>query len=85
MLSKKIKQAMAGSSAIRAMFMEEEMAARYGAENVYDFSLGNPATPAPEKIKTAIYDILDKEDPLVVHGYMANAGYEEVRRQLQRT
>lgn len=72
MLSKKIKQAMAGSSAIRAMFMEgKEMAARYGAENVYDFSLGNPATPAPEKIKTAIYDILDKEDPLVVHGYMA--------------
>lgn len=44
MLSKKIKQAMAGSSAIRAMFMEgKEMAARYGAENVYDFSLGNPA------------------------------------------
>lgn len=83
MLSKKIKQAMAGSSAIRAMFMEgKEMAARYGAENVYDFSLGNPATPAPEKIKTAIYDILDKEDPLVVHGYMANAGYEEVREAI---
>lgn len=52
MLSKKIKQAMAGSSAIRAMFMEgKEMAARYGAENVYDFSLGNPATPAPEKLR----------------------------------
>ena len=83
MLSKKIKQAMAGSSAIRAMFMEgKEMAARYGAENVYDFSLGNPATPAPEKIKIAIYDILDKEDPLVVHGYMANAGYEEVREAI---
>ncbi|MFR8861266.1 MAG: hypothetical protein ACLVH0_04295 [Coprococcus eutactus] len=32
------------------LFMEgKEMAARYGAENVYDFSLGNPATPAPEK------------------------------------
>ena len=43
MLSKKIKQAMAGSSAIRAMFMEgKEMAARYGAENVYDFSLDFP-------------------------------------------
>ena len=83
MLSKKIKQAMAGSSAIRAMFMEgKEMAAKFGAENVYDFSLGNPATPAPEKIKTAIYDILDKEDPLVVHGYMANAGYEEVREAI---
>ena len=48
MVSKKIAQALAGSSVIRAMFNEgKEMAARYGAENVYDFSLGNPATPAP--------------------------------------
>lgn len=43
MVSKKIAQALAGSSVIRAMFNEgKEMAARYGAENVYDFSLGNP-------------------------------------------
>ena len=41
MVSKKIQAAFAGSSAIRAMFVEgKEMAKKYGAENVYDFSLG---------------------------------------------
>ena len=55
MVSKKIAQALAGSSVIRAMFNEgKEMAARYGAENVYDFSLGNPATPAPESVNRSI-------------------------------
>ena len=43
MVSKKIKKALEGSSVIRAMFTEgKEMAKKYGAENVYDFSLGNP-------------------------------------------
>lgn len=81
MISKKIQQAMAGGSAIRAMFTEgNEMAAKYGAENVYDFSLGNPATPAPEQFNQAVKDILDETDSLVVHGYMANAGYDDVRQ-----
>lgn len=83
MVSKKIKAAMAGSSAIRAMFMEgKEMAAKVGAEHVYDFSLGNPASPAPEKMNTAIREILDETDPLVIHGYMANSGYEDVRQTI---
>lgn len=60
MVSKKIAQALAGSSVIRAMFNEgKEMAARYGAENVYDFSLGNPATPAPESVNR--HDQRDRE------------------------
>lgn len=81
MVSKKIQAALAGSSVIRAMFTEgKEMAKKYGAENVYDFSLGNPATPAPEAVKNAIKEILDKEDPMFVHGYMDNSGYEEVRQ-----
>lgn len=41
MISKKIEKALQGSSAIRAMFVEgKQMAEKYGAENVYDFSLG---------------------------------------------
>lgn len=81
MVSKKIAQALAGSSVIRAMFSEgKEMAAKYGAENVYDFSLGNPATPAPMAVNEALKNAIDGEDSLVLHGYMANAGYEDVRR-----
>ena len=80
MLSKKIQAALEGSSAIRAMFVEgKELAAKVGAENGFDFSLGNPATPAPESVKQAIKDLLDETDPLVLHGYMSNSGYEDVR------
>ncbi len=80
MLSKKIKAALEGSSAIRAMFVEgKELAAKVGEENVFDFSLGNPATPAPESIKTVIKELLDEVDPLVLHGYMSNSGYEDAR------
>ncbi len=81
MVSEKIRQALAGSSAIRAMFREgKELAAEVGAENVYDFSLGNPATPAPDSLNQAIREILDETDPLTVHGYMDNSGYEDVRQ-----
>lgn len=80
MVSKKIKEALKGSSAIRAMFVEgKELAAKVGKENVYDFSLGNPATPAPEAVNQAIRDLLSEEDTLTLHGYMDNSGYEDVR------
>lgn len=68
------------SSAIRAMFEEgKQMAAKYGADHVYDFSLGNPNVPAPEEVEDAIVDIVRHEDPVKVHGYMSNSGFEEVR------
>lgn len=81
MISKKMENMVANSSAIRAMFEEgNRLAAIYGKENVYDFSLGNPNVPAPEAVKTAIKEILDTEDSILVHGYTnSNAGYEEVR------
>lgn len=83
MISKKIQKALQGSSAIRAMFIEgNELAARVGKENVYDFSLGNPATPAPKALNLAIKELVEETDPLVLHGYMDNAGYEDVRKAI---
>ena len=80
MISEKMMQMTKNSSAIRAMFEEgKQMAAQFGAENVYDFSLGNPNVPAPEEVKTAIEEIISGEDSLMVHGYMSNSGYEDVR------
>lgn len=65
------------------MFEEgKRLAAQYGPENVYDFSLGNPNVPAPAKLKDAIVDILNEVDPVVVHGYMSNAGFPEVRKTI---
>lgn len=81
MISEKIKKALEGSSAIRAMFIEgNELAAKVGRENVYDFSLGNPAAPAPKALNESMKRLIDSEDPLVLHGYMDNAGYESVRQ-----
>lgn len=81
MISKKIEKALEGSSVIRAMFNEgRELAEKYGAENVFDFSLGNPATPAPEAFKQAIIDLLNEMDPKELHGYMSNSGFADVRK-----
>lgn len=81
MISKKMENMAANSSAIRAMFEEGNRLAKiYGSENVFDFSLGNPNVPAPDAVKYAIKELLDEEDPVVLHGYTnSNAGYEDVR------
>ena len=82
MISKKMESMVANSSAIRAMFEEGNRLAKiYGAENVFDFSLGNPNVPAPESVKKAIVEVLNEEDPVALHGYTnSNAGYEDVRQ-----
>ncbi len=83
MISEKMKPFLQNNSAIRAMFEEgKRMAAEFGADKVYDFSLGNPNVPAPAKIKDAIVSILDEEDPVFVHGYMSNAGFPHVRKAI---
>lgn len=80
MIAERMKPLMANNSAIRLMFEEgDRMRAELGAENVFDFSLGNPNVPAPDEIKQAILDILEEEDSVVLHGYMSNAGFEDVR------
>ena len=80
MISKSMEQLVKGNSVIRALFEEgKEMAREVGAQNVYDFSLGNPSVPAPESVRETMKAILDKQNSLYVHGYMSNAGYEEVR------
>ena len=85
MISEKMKGYVKNSSVIRAMFEEgKKMAAIYGADHVYDFSLGNPNVPAPAKVKEAVYDILENEDSLMVHGYMSNSGYEDVRGEVAK-
>lgn len=80
MISSKMIGLVQNSSIIRAMFEEgKRLAAIYGAENVYDFSLGNPSVEPPKAIKDAIVDIITNENANLVHGYMSNSGYEDVR------
>lgn len=83
MIANKMVDLVKGSSVIRAMFEEgKNMAKIYGAENVFDFSLGNPSVEPPEKIREAYINILKNESQNLVHGYMNNAGYEDVRETI---
>ena len=86
MISEKMIPLMKNNSAIRMMFEEgNKLAAKYGRENVFDFSLGNPSVPAPAEVNQAIQDIVKEEDSLFVHGYMSNAGYEDVRETIAQS
>ncbi|MEY8374529.1 pyridoxal phosphate-dependent aminotransferase [Lachnospiraceae bacterium 56-18] len=87
MIAEKMKNMVANSSAIRAMFEEgNRLAQIYGAENVFDFSLGNPNVAAPEAVKEAIIELLDENDPVVLHGYTnSNSGYADVRETVAKS
>lgn len=51
-----------------------------GAENVFDFSIGNPSVPAPPEFDAALRELLATEDSVSLHGYTAAAGLPELRR-----
>lgn len=77
--SQKILESIEKSSWIRKIFEEgNERKAKYGAENVFDFSLGNPNLEPPVKFKEILKGLVDDPAP-GRHGYMPNAGYVETR------
>ena len=83
MIAEKMKPYVKNNSAIRMMFEEgNRLRAIYGPENVFDFSLGNPSVPAPDCVRQAIIDLVNEEEPTVLHGYMSNAGFEDVRQTI---
>ena len=83
MISEKMKPYVKNNSAIRMMFEEgNRLRAKYGADKVFDFSLGNPSVPAPDSVREAIIELVNTTDPTVLHGYMSNAGFEDVRQTI---
>jgi aspartate aminotransferase len=77
-IAKKIEATIAGSSWIRRMFEEgAELKKKFGAENVYDFSLGNPNLPPPDKFAEVLRDVVSACG-LDAHCYMPNTGYPQV-------
>jgi aspartate aminotransferase len=83
MIAKKMERYVADNSIIREMFEESKrMAERFGEEDVFDFSLGNPSFAPPAEVKTAFEKHLNRTDRTVVHGYTNNSGYPEVRQRI---
>jgi len=78
--SKKIQASIKRSSWIRKMFEEgDARRKKFGAENIFDFSLGNPNLEPPEKFKQIIKDLANNSDT-GSHAYMPNAGFVETRQ-----
>ena len=69
MISSKMKQLGSKRSVIRELFeYGKQRAAVIGAENVFDFSLGNPSVPAPEQVNTAILELTQSMPSVMLHG-----------------
>ncbi|MFH2091487.1 MAG: pyridoxal phosphate-dependent aminotransferase [Pseudomonadota bacterium] len=67
------------ASMIRKMFEQGIlMKEQYGADNVFDFSLGNPDVPPPRVVKDTLLDLIN--DKNTTHGYMPNTGFPNVRK-----
>ena len=79
-IAKKIEVTLEKSSWIRKMFEEgTRLKQEHGAQNVYDFSLGNPNVEPPESFKTALKETIDSLGSMG-HAYMPNTGYPNVRK-----
>ena len=81
MISKLFKDMLQGKSVIRE-FAEyaQRRGSEIGYENVFDYSLGNPSVPAPEKFTQVMEDLLKNENPCALHGYSPTLGNNVFRK-----
>ncbi len=83
MISEKMYELGAKSSVIREIFeYGKKRKAEIGAENVFDYSLGNPSVPAPETVNEAIRELTLNMDSCALHGYTSAVGDNETRQAI---
>lgn len=83
MFNQKMQQLGSKRSVIRELFeFGKKRAAEIGADNVFDFSLGNPSVPAPESVKETILDLVENTDSVALHGYTSAQGDAGVRKTI---
>lgn len=83
MISSKFRNMLKGESVIRKMNSQgNAIAEKIGAENVFDFSIGNPSVPAPENLNAVFEELLTGMDSVLLHGYSESHGILEVRKQI---
>lgn len=80
MIAEQYRKMLGAKSVIREMFAYgTERAKEIGAENVFDYSLGNPSVPVPEKFTKKMIEMLETEEPVALHGYSPTLGIDSVR------
>ncbi len=65
----------------RAVCLQDGAQGQIGAENVFDFSIGNPSVPAPDLVRETMLELLDM-DPVTLHAYSPAAGLPEVKEAI---
>ena len=80
MIVQKYKDMLQGKSVIRQLSeFATQRGAQIGYENVFDFSLGNPSVPVPQKFTDLMMELLQSKDPMELHGYSQSLGIPAVR------
>jgi len=75
MLNETYRAMLGHKSVIRETFMYgKQRAAEIGYENVFDYSLGNPSVPCPDKFTKTMQTLLAEEEPVALHGYCPSQG-----------
>ncbi len=83
MLNKRMVELGTQRSVIRELFEFGKMrAAEIGAENVFDFSIGNPSVPTPEEVNETAIKLIREMDPVILHGYTSAQGDAGVRKMI---
>lgn len=83
MFNKDMHKLGSNRSVIRELFeFGKQLAAKEGADKVYDFSLGNPSVPAPAVVKTSIQKQIDLPNSTALHGYSSAQGDPDVRKAI---
>lgn len=82
MFNEKLVEGLGKSSMIRAMFEDgERLRKQFGADKVYDFSLGNPDAEPPKEVIASLRKYAMSDEP-GLHKYMSNAGFLDVRQKV---
>ena len=83
MVNEKMRDLGARRSVIRELFeYGKKRKAEIGAENVFDFSIGNPSVPSPDVVNETLTSLLTEKDPVALHGYTSAQGDAGVRRAI---
>ncbi len=86
MINQQYKKMLETKSVIRQL---SEFAAgrgkEIGYENVFDYSLGNPSVPVPERLTEVMIELLQTKDSMELHGYSPSLGIPSVKEKIARS
>ena len=86
MIVQKYKDMLQGKSVIRQLSeFATQRGCEIGYENVFDYSLGNPSVPTPQKFTDTMIDMLQNKDPMELHGYSQSLGIPAVRDKVAQS